>query len=132
MSAEIKIVCRKCKKNINFRTGFDMMSGNGISLWIEQTCDCIKHEPELPATERPKTAQEQLNELIYEVETKFPGESRFNTARRYIREAEKKHEPPKTERETVCDEIMKRVRESPFSWIELDEIETIIKKARSN
>lgn len=31
----------------------------------------------------------QLNQLLFEVRSKFPGESRFETALRYIRNAEK-------------------------------------------
>ena len=46
--------------------------------------------PHLYIPEPPKTEREQLNELLYSVETKIPGESRFDTALRYIREAENK------------------------------------------
>ncbi len=38
--------------------------------------------------EKPSNKEMQLSQLIYAVSRKFPGESRFETALRYIREAE--------------------------------------------
>jgi hypothetical protein len=46
---------------------------------------------ELPQFTKVETSQDmQLNELLYAVETKCPGETRFETALRYIRDAEAK------------------------------------------
>ena len=46
---------------------------------------------ELSQFTKAKTKRDlQLDELIYAVERKFPGETRFETALRYIREAEAK------------------------------------------
>jgi hypothetical protein len=46
---------------------------------------------ELSQFTKAKTKRDlQLDELLYAVERKFPGETRFETALRYIREAEAK------------------------------------------
>ena len=45
---------------------------------------------ELSQFTRAKTAREmQLDDLLYAVSRKFPGETRFETALRYIREVER-------------------------------------------
>jgi hypothetical protein len=42
----------------------------------------------------------QLSTLLYAVESKFPGESRFDTALRYIKEAEERTSGPAMENQT--------------------------------
>jgi hypothetical protein len=74
------------------------------SFWFCSGCDrehkkypATHHQPEVPpvapvvgpaASEEPKDYQALYFELIYEVAIKHPGESRHETARRYIRERE--------------------------------------------
>lgn len=51
--------------------------------------DCMfKELPALPP--EPSSVQDLYNELLYAVARKFPGETRHQTALRYIREAEER------------------------------------------
>ena len=59
-----------------------------VELWIPQCPHCGKPAPTPPVSEDRKDA-ELYGELLYAVANKFPGESRHQTALRYIRNAEK-------------------------------------------
>ena len=55
---------------------------------------------ELSQFTKAKTKRDlQLDELLFAVERKFPGETRFQTALRYIREAEAKQSNSTTPKE---------------------------------
>lgn len=61
-------------------------------LEVFQTESIDKLYLELSQFTQAKTKRDlQLEQLLYSVRRKFPGESRFDTALRYIREAESKH-----------------------------------------
>lgn len=49
-----------------------------------------------------ENTKKKLNELLMAVESKFDGESRFETALRYIREREAEQASTETKREILC------------------------------
>ena len=73
-----------------FTTKITDVAENGLKLIksLESHIDELtqKHEAEI------KAQRDKYNELLYEVQSKFPNESRHETALRYIRSAESRDE----------------------------------------
>jgi len=68
-------------------------------LGLQRTVDRAEHESSCsspsacsvsPAAQPPRDVAELYHELLYAVARKFPGESRHETALRYIRDAEER------------------------------------------
>ncbi len=55
---------------------------------VSRRCSCAAATPPDPRAEREAETRQRYEELLYAVAQKFPGESRHETALRYIRNAE--------------------------------------------
>ena len=64
--------------------GFDAYEARCWNMWL----------PGAEQYTEAEISEQQLQQLLYAVETRFPGETRFETALRYIREAEARTSTP--------------------------------------